>query len=119
MPWHLSKSDPRKVYDERHETVCVCQTPEQAARIVAAMAGNPQPGQPIKLREPEAPRPIHVCRAEGCCGLNFAKFCFTGALNDAQQWECPKCGTLYKPEQRGAVTNWEALSDVMLIGRRS
>lgn len=42
MPWHLSKSDPRKVYDERHEPICVCQTPEQAARIVAAVTGKSQ-----------------------------------------------------------------------------
>ena len=43
MPWHLSKSDPRKVYDSRHEMVCVCQTAEQARIIVdAVVAHGPQ-----------------------------------------------------------------------------
>lgn len=51
MPWHISKSDPRKVYDERHEVVCVCQTAEQAARIVAAVTGKAQ--EVIRLREPD------------------------------------------------------------------
>lgn len=50
MPWHLSKSDPRKVYDERHEPVCVCQTAEQAARIVAAVTGVSQ--TVVRLKEP-------------------------------------------------------------------
>lgn len=34
MPWHLSVSDPRKVYDSWHEVVCVCQDRAQAALIV-------------------------------------------------------------------------------------
>ena len=37
MPWHQSLSNPRKVYDDRHEQVCVCETPEQAELIVAAV----------------------------------------------------------------------------------
>ena len=37
MPWHLSKSDPRKIYDETHDMVCVCRTNEQAAMVVAAV----------------------------------------------------------------------------------
>ena len=37
MPWHLSKSDPRKVYDERHTEICVCVTPEAAALIVTSV----------------------------------------------------------------------------------
>jgi hypothetical protein len=37
IPWHLSKSDPRKVYDERHTEICVCVTPESAALIVTAV----------------------------------------------------------------------------------
>lgn len=37
MPWHLSKSDPRKVYDQTHGVVGVMQTAEQAALIVEAV----------------------------------------------------------------------------------
>jgi hypothetical protein len=37
MPWHLSKSDPRKVYDSYHNMVCVCQNAEQAKLIVDAV----------------------------------------------------------------------------------
>jgi hypothetical protein len=52
VPWHLSKSNPRKIYDERHEPVCVCATAEQAARIVAAVTGKSQ--EVIRLKEPLA-----------------------------------------------------------------
>ena len=38
MSWHLSKSDPRKVYDSYHNMVCVCQNAEQARLIV--VSGN-------------------------------------------------------------------------------
>ena len=37
MPWHLSKSDPRKVYDERHTEICIACTGEAAALIVAGV----------------------------------------------------------------------------------
>lgn len=37
MGWHQSVSNPRKVYNERHEQVCVCETREQAALIVDAV----------------------------------------------------------------------------------
>ena len=43
MPWHLSKSDPRKIYDETHEMVCVCRTNEQAAMVVEAVNRYRQP----------------------------------------------------------------------------
>ena len=46
MPWHLSKSDPRKVYNSRHETVCVCQNSDQADLIVRAV--NALPGSAIE-----------------------------------------------------------------------
>ena len=42
MPWHLSKSDPRKVYDSYHNMVCVCQNENQSALIVKAVNDLPQ-----------------------------------------------------------------------------
>ena len=56
MPWHLSKSDPRKVYDERHEAVCVCQKPEQALIVVTAVnrlrKDTPLAAEPNSTRQP-------------------------------------------------------------------
>ena len=43
MPWHLSKSDPRKIYDETHDMVCVCRTNDQAAMVVEAVNRYRQP----------------------------------------------------------------------------
>ena len=54
MPWHLSRSDPRKVYDERHEAVCVCQTAEQAALIVEAVRALPARNIEVPLPGPIA-----------------------------------------------------------------
>jgi len=48
--WHLSLSNPRKVYDGRHEQVCVCETPEQAELIVAAVRAF----DPAQVRKPAA-----------------------------------------------------------------
>ena len=115
MPWHLSKSDPRKVYDERHQTVGVMQTPEYAAQIVAAVNGQPLPAQQIKLREPEPPKPMHVNQAEGCCARALAKASLSGELEAVKLFECPKCGTRYKGGTIGPVTHWEAQSDVVVF----
>ena len=55
MPWHQSLSNPRKVYNERHEQVCVCETPEQAALIVEAVNANrakPLESQPYTETRP-------------------------------------------------------------------
>src|ERR1019366_6122664 len=103
MPWHLSRSDPRKVYDERHEVVCVCQTPEQAARIVAAITGQPVEAQTIKLREPEplGPQtlePLETFHNDPCC----TKHLMRNMARDPSGWECPKCGTSWK--------RWEILN---------
>ena len=45
MPWHRSISNPRKVYNERHEQVCICETPEQAALIVEAVRAFVPPAE--------------------------------------------------------------------------
>lgn len=50
MSWHLSKSNPCKIYDSRHEVAAMATSPEYAARIVAAVTGKPQ--EVIRLREP-------------------------------------------------------------------
>jgi hypothetical protein len=120
MPWHQSRSDPRKVYDHRHETVCVCMNADQAALIVRGV--NALPGSAvdtfIKLREPEPAKPqfTHVtAQADGCCAKHIAKASLSGALDRMQPWACPKCGTTYWPRQEGPVVNWEARAAVMVF----
>ncbi len=82
MPWHASKSDPRKVYDSHHEAVCVCQNQEQANLIVAAVNAFGAPdAMTIKLREPAKLGFTHVSLAEGCCGKAIAKASLSGALD--------------------------------------
>jgi hypothetical protein len=124
MGWHLSRSDPRKVYDSYHQTVAVCQTHQQAALIVQAVNGLPQGTIEtfVKLREPErAPDPgakalTHVtAQAEGCCAKAIGKASLSGALDSLQPWECPKCGTTYWPRQEGPVVSWEARACVMVF----
>ncbi len=124
MPWHQSKSDPRKVYDSRHETVCVAQTADQAALIIRGV--NALPGSAVdtfvKLKEPDrsgltpAPSLTHVTsQAEGCCAKLIAKASLSGALDRLQPWECSKCGTTYWPKQEGPVVSWEARAAVMIL----
>ena len=118
MPWHLSKSDPRKVYDERHQTVCVCQTAEQAAQIVAAITGQPQEPQQIRLQEPRPiglPGKVHAHQAEGCCARSLGKASLAGTLDHVTIFECPRCGTAYHARTEGPVTVWEAKADAMVF----
>ena len=82
MPWHPSKSDPRKVYDSLHEAVCVCQNQEQATLIVEAVNALGAPDAiTIKLREPAKPGFTYVSRAEGCCGKVYVKASLSGELD--------------------------------------
>lgn len=140
MPWHLSRSDPRKVYDERHEPVCVCQTPEQAARIVAAVTGKSQ--EVLRLKEPAqrfdfadgGPLPEgqpylvgeRVCEQtallnsfddDECCAPRIAKAGREGRLKSATAWTCPKCGCDWTVSERGAIRHWSPVSDVMILRR--
>ena len=129
MPWHLSKSDPRKVYDERHQQVGVMQTEDYARIIVEGVNAFLSRGGQITLREPlagasqctvgQTPNPIHVSQADGCCTRPFAKASQSGQLDSLKPWECPKCGTMYTASQQGPVVNWTAQACAMIIGPRS
>ena len=60
MPWHLSRSNPAKVYDERHTEICIACTGEAAALIVAGVNS-------LSLREQNqsiAGASEHAARAE-------------------------------------------------------
>lgn len=115
MPWHLSKSDPRKVYDSYHNMVCVCQTSDQARLIVEAVKahGSPQ-AEPIKLREPAVvpdatadAGPLDTFEPEeGCCGREIAKAGRAGVLKSLLSWDCPMCGCAWTPQTLGSVRHW-------------
>jgi hypothetical protein len=139
MPWHLSKSDPRKVYDSYHNTVGVMQTADQASLVVTAVnAFGPSDDMAIKLREPVAragkesaevtqsgggsehakkaePPPTHASTADGCCGVTIGRAMQSGALDGMTSFTCPKCGTLYEPKRQGPLINWEARAAVMVF----
>jgi len=127
MPWHLSKSDLCKVYDSRHETVCICQNAEQAALIVQAVNALPRADQDsfIRLREPvntantanavSAVSLTHTHAAEGCCARAIAKAIGSGVMNSLTVWECPKCGTEYHARREGPVVHWEARAAVQVF----
>ena len=59
MPWHSSKSDPRKVYDQNHDVVCVCMNPAQATQIVSAVnqAREKQSAEPLASDHPAILKP--------------------------------------------------------------
>lgn len=124
MPWHQSKSDPRKVYNSHHEAVCVCQTADQASLIIRAVNALP-PGDSetfIKLREHQPlcpPSPFHSGPAQivntfepdECCGKGLT----LATLKDLQSWECSKCGAEWKPTDYGTVRHWVPTPAVMIF----
>jgi hypothetical protein len=114
MPWHQSKSDPRKVYDSGHNVVCVCMHGDQAALIVKAV--NSLPGAEstfVKLREPAAipdatgqAEPLDTFEQDNCCGTHLAKAGRSGVLASLTSWECPRCGTEWVAKISGPIRHW-------------
>lgn len=112
MPWHLSKSDPRKVYDERHQVVCVCQTPDQAALIVQSVVGR---GPTSVLRAMADPAENDTFLPDDCCGKYIAAAGRDGLLKSITVWTCPKCGGEWEPKQHQGVRMWEPKTAVMIF----
>ena len=109
MPWHLSKSNPCKIYDERHEVAALATSPEHAARIVAAVTGKSQEVTrlPSDPDETENRMPLtHSFDHDECCGLRIQKASRSGALDAATSWTCPKCDTEWKSKSAGMFTHW-------------
>ena len=109
MPWHLSKSDPRKVYDSYHSMVCVCQNAEQAKLIVDAVTAHAPQAETIRLREPAPLRvaPLDTFEPDdSCCGREIAKAARSGVLASLQLWTCPKCGLDWAPQLMGGIRHW-------------
>jgi hypothetical protein len=124
MPWHLSKSDPRKVYDSRHEVVCVAQTAEQAALIVESV--NLRSPQTIRLREPDRSGlavsdatadagPLDTFDQDNCCGPHLSKAGRAGVLAALTSFDCPRCDTQWTPTVTGPIRHWSPVSAVMIF----
>ena len=125
MPWHLSKSDLRKVYDSFHQTVCVCHTAEQAAMIVDAMrARGESAGEAIRLREPVIQTPavndyLDSFEPDECCGKSLTKAANEGVLKSLTRWSCPKCGADWEPRMVGPVRHWSLSAPVAIFRARA
>ncbi len=107
MPWHQSKSDPRKVYNESHEVVGVMQTSEQAAHIVAAvnyydkLTGRKEHGQVqstgAPMEQADAPVITHTFQDDECCGKSLSRWIRKGCPGTERMWSCPRCGCEWAP----------------------
>jgi hypothetical protein len=42
-----------------------------------------------------------------CCGKHLSKALRTGMLDTVMHWECPKCGTQWKPTLIAGVRHWQ------------
>jgi hypothetical protein len=135
MPWHLSQSDARKVYDSYHNPVCVCQTQDQAALIVKAVNLIPQLAS-IKLREPGVPaekesadqnqsraasgnpetgKPLDTLEPDEYCAKHLLKALRSGYLNRQSLWECPKCGCNWVAKDSGPLRHWEPVTAIAIF----
>lgn len=56
--------------------------------------------------ETEAEKPINTWEHDDCCSKHLSRFLRTNP--GAASFECPKCGTDWKPEIRGPVRYWQA-----------
>jgi hypothetical protein len=125
VPWHLSKSDPRKFYDNFHNVVAVAQTADQAALIVRAVNALPS-GAPGKEsaedgRSPggtsehaKADVPLDTFEPDECCGKHLAK-ALRHLSSSLESFACPKCGTEWRPTVKGPLRHWEPQAAVMIF----
>lgn len=123
--WRQSKADPRKVYDSRHETVCVAQNAEQAALIIRAVNALPVGDSEtfIRLREPALSpqfyppvissyvQSFNTFDPDECCTKALSR----APLKDLTSWECPGCGATWTPAEHGTVRHWTATPAVMIF----
>lgn len=132
MPWHQSKSDPRKVYDAAHQAVCVCQNESQAALIVRAVNALGANDSSVRLREPAVTRkevsaevvqsasgagqtaPLDTFDPDPCCGRYLAS-ALRNTTPMADEWRCPKCGTLWRRSGEGPVRQWKPDAEIAII----
>lgn len=137
MPWHLSRSNPTKVYDSHHHEACIAASPELAAFIVRAANAAIMAGAtvPIRLRESSLPerkesaevgseraasgtaqagKPLDTFETDECCTKHLAKALRSGILK-ADEWLCPVCGCEWKAEMRGPLRHWIPVTMIALL----
>jgi ribosomal protein L37AE/L43A len=113
MPWHLSRSDPRKVYDERHNTVCVCQNADQANLILRAVLAYGV-REVVELREPQPMKPIQPAETffhDDCCSARLQK----ADRTKITEWTCPKCGARWTVAPSGPLLHWSPANDFFVL----
>lgn len=127
MPWHLSKSDPRKVYDETHAVVGVMQTATQAAFIVECVnkvrkedgdKSTQGTGEHTQLGGGEQSAPVsltHTYQEDECCGKYLAKFIRSGKADKSAFWRCPKCGCDWVNKSVGMFSHWTPVAVMEVI----
>ena len=129
MPWHLSKSDPRKIYDETHAVVGVMQNAGQAALIVEAVnALGPERYNTVrkesadKLNQSTEPAGAvgsesltQTYQEDECCGKHLAKFIRSGKAANATLWPCPKCGCDWVKKSAGMFSHWTPVTVMEVI----
>ncbi len=140
MPWHLSASDPRKVYDSHHNAVCVCWSADQAALIIRAVNALGPQDESIKLREPAREGKeslVHQAAEQGavsvgstakrtvpntfdedaCCTVRLARSLAMGKV-PGDEWTC-RCGAEWKAQIVGqdgsAVRHWSPVAAVAIF----
>lgn len=109
MPWHTSKSDPRKVYDETHTVVGVMQNAAQAAMIIEAVnALGPERYNASRKECANLTRSLparetitHTHQEDECCGKHIVKAIRSDAVSVAAVWGCPKCGQEWRARKIG------------------
>jgi len=58
------------------------------------------------------PGVIDTYDPDPCCGKRLSEALLSGRLDEAQSWQCPKCGTQWKPRRAAEVRVWEPVPDI-------
>lgn len=62
---------------------------------------------------------LNTVERDECCNKRWQKAANTGALDTAESWECPKCGTVWKPSIiEKTIRHWEPEQTAQVIQLR-
>ena len=123
MPWHVSRSNPLKVYDSYHVEACMASTPEMAGFIMRAANGALANGAtfPMRLSEPARPEPpvqeMNIVDEDSCCGPRLVRE--LRVKNPGENWFCPKCGCEWRVKPESGVRRWSPVIEVSVIPSRT
>lgn len=64
------------------------------------------------------PSVLHVCQPDACCFRPFRNAAGQGTLDGANEWTCPKCGTVWRMVQaHDNVREWQPEASVAVVRR--